>query len=333
MKFIKNHVIILSLFAVFFLTILIINYRTPFYTSIGGSWSVGVGSTQKFLPQLPSNTDELISYTKLKAKINSTVFIADPFFIKVKDTFYLFVEHQHNTPNAVVSLFKSLDGMNYNYDRVVLKENFHLSYPQVFEYKNEFYMLPETTQSGNVLLYKAHNFPYDWRVNDTLIKNTKLKDPTIFLSDSLNFMYGSDSNLNLKLYVSDSLTGNWKLHKKPLMAMGTEARPGGRIIPKDDKFIIPLQNSQNGYGSGLSLYEIKFTQDSYSFNLVEKLYLKRQDTISEFTYGMHHLDFQIVDGKYFYVYDGNIRLSNSKINLWGPLKWNYLDLKNYIYQF
>jgi len=61
-------------------------------------------------------------------------------------------------------------------------------------------------------------------------------------------------------------------------------------------------------------------------------FLKGNKEIKEFNAGMNQLDIQkLDDNQYYYVYDGNRLNSNSKsLNLWGPLKWSYLDLKNWI---
>ena len=60
----------------------------------------------------------------------------------------------------------------------------HISYPQVFFYNNDYYMLPETKRSNNLLLYKSDSFPYKWSISDTLMKNIRVKDPTIMIGEN-----------------------------------------------------------------------------------------------------------------------------------------------------
>jgi hypothetical protein len=66
----------------------------------------------------------------------------------------------------------------------------------------------------------------------------------------------------------------------------------------------------------------------------KKNFLTSQANIKEFNAGMHQLDIQRLDANhYYYVYDGNRLNSDSRsLNLWGPLKWNYLDFKNWLLQ-
>lgn len=326
----KKRYLFLLLFLVVVL-LAIINYRTPFWRQDGGGWSVGYGSSTRFPEKMNIDAKAIYSIENLKAQNDSTVFLADPFFVKEKDTFYLFFEHKTSKSNADIGLLTSVDGKNYNYRGTVLSQKFHLSYPQVFKFKEDFYMVPESKQANAVLLYKAQKFPYDWKVCDTLIPNVQLVDPSIYLSDSLNILVASDYAKNMYVYQADSLFGKWKLHKKPIALIGTESRAGGRFFADTKGLILPVQDFSNGYGCGLSLYRFSFKNGDYTVKREKKNFLTAKANIKEFNAGMHQLDIQRLDAThYYYVYDGNRLLSNSRsLNLWGPLKWNYLDLKNW----
>jgi hypothetical protein len=329
----RKRFLLIPLFFVIVL-LLIINYRTPFLRQDGGGWSVGYGSSKSFPKKMMIDAKAVYSIEKLKSQNDSTVFLADPFFVKEKDTFYIFFEHKKTKFTADIGLLTSVDGKNYEYRGTVLSQKFHLSYPQVFKYRNDFYMVPESKQANAVLLYKAHRFPYDWKVCDTLISNVQLVDPSIYLSDSLNIMVATDYAKNMYLYEADSLFGKWKLHKKPIALIGTESRAGGRFFAETKGLILPVQDFSNGYGCGLSLYRFSFKNGNYAVKREKSNFLTAKANIKEFNAGMHQLDIQRLDAThYYYVYDGNRLNSNSKsLNLWGPLKWSYLDLKNWFLQ-
>lgn len=314
--------------------IAILNYRVPFFHEIGGAWSIGYNFSKKFPNKIEIEKNKIYSVEDLKKISDSTQFLADPFFIKEKDSFYIFFEHKKIKKHpAEIGLLTSKDGEKYSYKGTVLKQKFHLSYPQVFKYKNNFYMLPESQGANNVILYKANKFPYEWTIEDTLIANMKLKDPTIFLSDTLNVIAATDSNTNLFIYTSKSLNSKWELHKKPIAMIGTEARPGGRFIKDSKGLILPIQNSKLGYGSGLSLYRFQFKNNVYSYEKIKNLFLSKNKSFKEFNYGMHHLDLQKVDDRYYYVYDGNRLETNSKkFNIKRSIKANFYDLKNWTLQ-
>jgi hypothetical protein len=312
--------------------LLIINYRTPFFQQDGGGWSIGYGESVGYPEKIAVGKNSIYSIEKLKAQNDSTVFLADPFFVKEKGIFYLFFEHKKTKSNADVGLMTSTDGKKYQYRGTVLSQKFHLSYPQVFKYKDAFYMLPESKQANMVLLYKAYHFPFDWRICDTLIANVQLVDPSIYLSDSLNILVATDYEKNMYLYQADSLFGEWKLHEKPIALIGTEARAGGRFFADKKGLILPVQNCTKGYGYGVSLYRFSFHDGSYQVKRDSPFYLKANENIAIFNAGMHQLDMQRVDAdQYYYVYDGNQLNSAAKhLNVRGPLKWSYLDFKNWI---
>ena len=40
---------------------------------------------------------------------------------------------------------------------------FHVSYPYLLKHDDAFYCIPETARANEVSLYKAEDFPCDWR--------------------------------------------------------------------------------------------------------------------------------------------------------------------------
>jgi hypothetical protein len=331
-SFMKNKVIFIVLFLC--IVVVFLNHRIPFFQPIAGGWSIGYGLSNQFPEKIEPSKNPMFTISQLKEFVPNTQFLADPFFIKEKDTFYIFFEHKRvNIHPAEIGLFTSVDGKKIEYKGTVLKEKFHLSYPQVFKHKGVFYMLPETQGANNVLLYKAMRFPYQWTVVDTLLYNTKLKDPTIYLSDTLNILVGSDDAYQLKLFNAKSLDGKWLPHKRHVVSQGTESRPGGRFLKNKNGLVLPVQNCTKDYGYGLSLYQFDFKNLDYKTKNIAPLFLKREDNIKEFNAGMHHLDIQKIDNRYFYVYDGNTIIDDTKqFSYKTTLKFNYLDFKNWLRQ-
>ena len=81
---------------------------------------------------------------------------------------------------------------------VVLEENFHLSYPYVFEESGNVYMIPETSDVGDIRLYKAdNNMLSSFSLNRTLIHHDVTEGETGFADSSV---YKKDSSC-LSLFV------------------------------------------------------------------------------------------------------------------------------------
>ena len=70
---------------------------------------------------------------------------------------------------------------NYDYLGKVLEKDYHLSYPFVFEFENNFYMVPETESNNNIELYKCTDFPRKWEYHGEIMNNVSAVDTTILI--------------------------------------------------------------------------------------------------------------------------------------------------------
>ena len=82
----------------------------------------------------------------------------------------MFFEAADTTGKGHIGLATSPDGLQWTYDRIVLTESFHLSYPYVFKYDGIYYMIPETYHANSIRVYQATNFPYDWAFVSTIVE-------------------------------------------------------------------------------------------------------------------------------------------------------------------
>ena len=319
----------LILIAIMTITLVIFNYRYPFISPESKGWSIGFRIVDTPLQKInPSNN--IFSKDSLKKITNSsTRFLADPFLLYENGTYYLFFEHQGKAGPAKIGLFQSSDGVNYSFEGNVIDETFHLSFPQIFKYKQDYYILPESAAINQVILYKAVNFPLEWKISDTLIKNIKLKDPAILISDSLKLITGIDENWDQQVFRSDSLLGEWEKDNMFKSRKGDEIRPAGNFFSIGDQWYIPFQNNGEGYGTGVSLYKL----DNNRFERIISRQLYKNDTIKDFSRGMHHLNVNNIKGNYYLVYDGDEELLGEKNLTWkSSIKYNLYDIYNLIFR-
>ena len=150
----------------------------------------------------------------------------------------------------------------------IIEEKFHLSYPNVFQYQNYWYMIPETYQSGNILLYRATNFPYKWERIKKIYELDGLDSTPFYLNNSwFIFTTSYQTQENHLLTTTSFPLGTWSLVKKGMLKKGY--RGGGKPIYKDKKVILPLQPpvGKHGYGYNLELFTINndltFTHKSF----------------------------------------------------------------------
>lgn len=318
-----------------FLLLIIFHLRYPFWVYKNETWSIGYGISQNPLENVKITQNNIWDIKKVnKSSKEKFRFLADPFLVIDKGVYHIFFELQGNGP-AKIGLLQSDDGIKYDFKGIVVEEPFHLSFPQVFSYRDEFFMLPETKNAKNVLLYKATDFPNKWEISDTLIKNVELEDPAILLSDSLNIISGSEvKSLTQYVYTSDSLRGKWKKHSGFKPRRGNETRAGGSFFAINEELYIPFQNSSQGYGTGVSIYKLIKDNHELKFRKKESMVLGPQKNIPHFSNGMHHIDMAALEEGYYTVYDGKRNLDEQKrFSYKASIKYNFWDFYNFIKEF
>jgi len=237
-------------------------------------------------------------------------FVADPFMLRRDHTWYMFFEVMNSeTKLGEIGLATSNDALTWTYDRIVLEEPFHLSYPHVFEWQNEYYMIPEMLRADAVGLYKALNFPYDWTQVAELLEG-KHADPSLLRFNDRWWLFTCSppyQHDTLKLYFADELTGPWTEHpKSPLIQNDkSRARPAGRILKLGKRLFRLAQDCALRYGSSVRAFEItNLTKDNYAEVELPIPILKASGNGWNAN-GMHHIDAQQqADGRWLACVDG-----------------------------
>jgi len=237
-------------------------------------------------------------------------FVADPFLIFDNSNYYMFFEvFNLESHQGDIGLAVSNDGFNWSYSKIVLDESFHLSYPCVFKWEDEYYLIPETYQKNSVRLYKADDFPYTWSFVKTLLDGRDFVDNTIFEYNETWWLFTSNTNSDvLYLYYSSKPLGPWLGHpKNPIIVDDPNfARPGGNVIVFDNLIVRFCQDDYPYYGNQVWAFEItKLTKTEYEEHRIgDKPVLKGFENWN--TLGMHHISpLQLDDGSWIASVDGN----------------------------
>lgn len=193
-------------------------------------------------------------------------FWADPHIVTIDENYFIFIEEYiYNQSKGHIAVIKMDKDGNHDYLGKVLEKDYHLSYPFVFEFENNFYMIPETESNNNIELYKCVDFPKKWEYHGEIMGNVSAVDTTIFNHDNKWWMFsgikenmGSSNSDELFLFHSDNpLSDKWEPHSKnPIISDVRQARPAGKIFSFKDKLYRPSQNSSKFYGYGISINQI-----------------------------------------------------------------------------
>ncbi len=219
-----------------------------------GRWSIGIytGSGPfSFRPPAGVANPVITADDVTDAAAN---FVADPFMVREAGRWHMFFEVEAAGGSAnigKIGLATSPDGASWQYERIVLEEPFHLSYPYVFPWKGDYYMVPETRAVREVRLYRAVDFPYAWEFAGILMQRRRFADSSLFHWRGRWWMFTDSGNTTLRLYFAEALSGPWREHpRSPIVRRDPRiARPGGRAVVLEDGIIRYAQDDQKSYGS------------------------------------------------------------------------------------
>jgi hypothetical protein len=239
-------------------------------------------------------------------------FVADPFMIRVGDTWHMFFESMEGTATrrGVIAHATSADGHRWTYHGVVLSEPFHLSYPQVFRVGSEVYMVPESSDAGRVQLYRADPFPERWTPVATLLSGPFLLDSTLFEHEGRWWMFTTTDIVRgtLRLFHAPALEGPWVEHPSSPVIDGDLrfSRSAGRVVSDRGRLFRFAQDCRETYGRAVEPVEIT-RLDPLGYEEVRPL---DGPTLSGSGTGwnkdgMHHVDaHRLADGSWIACVDG-----------------------------
>ncbi len=235
-------------------------------------------------------------------------FWADPHVIYRQGKYYLFIEEFLFEKNrGHISLMEMDEEGNYSEPVTILERPYHLSYPFVFEFENEYYMVPESAENRTVDLYRCVEFPHRWQHHKTLLSGLNAVDATLYFHQNRWWMFvniaeneGASSCDELFLFYSDDLFGeNWIPHPlNPVISDVKKARPAGKIFSENGRLYRPSQNCSGRYGYGFHINEITcLDETSYQEETVSSVLPDwDENLLATHTYNRAHR-LSVIDGQ------------------------------------
>lgn len=287
-----------------------ISYKLFYYSN---TWQVGYRLVDTDF-DLPINKN--ISYQLIP--LSDGKYYADPFVFKKGDDVYIFAEYMNRYyGKGTIAVSKFVNG-KFTKFKEVLKEDCHLSFPNVFEHNGEIFMIPETSKKGQVRLYKARSFPNDWELQAILLDDGKPYVDTVFLNESKNEIlcyYESDGKQINQCYSLDF--SNLKLlpiNKKCDVTM----RPAGNAFECDGNVYRMVQNGKNYYGQSMFVVDTKEPEKIIG-EFSDKCILAKPKIKISGTHTFNRTDgFEVIDIKYnrFCITKSLIRLYQLFKKIW-----------------
>ena len=299
----------------------------PFlYSSKGGQlWQLGVVNTTSPL-EIDTNSIHWIP-KEITNQFPVPGIMADPFIVIKDSIYYIFYEEKsgkRNSNHGNICVLESCDGKTWKYLGYVLDAPFHLSWPNVFEYEGEYYMIPERGTTLEMAIYKAIDFPMKWKKEAIIRMGEDYADPILYRYNEVWYLFVWDKQV-LSLYYNDNfLEDDWTLHSSSPVVKGSGSRPAGQICTINDEPYMFLHMSEGSYGTGVYAYMIdSISITDFSMHRIEKpiLWKYGEGCAKD---GMHTLNYvQMPDSSYLCVVDGTIDEEPK------PWKWSWKNLPEF----
>jgi len=240
-----------------FLNVLLIKFKKTEH------FKVGYLTKKNFLNK---NFDKISFLTPPKGK-----YFADPFIIEYKNRKIIFHEEYSDTEKGKITATEISKGEN-KYLGTVLEEKFHLSFPHIFLYKEQYYMIPESNADNSIKLYKCMNFPTRWEFQYNLIPDINCADTIIVFKNGYYWMItskllgGYHSNYNI-YYSNSPISKTWKEHKLNPIKIRHDSRNGGLIYFENEIILVNQFYDFLDYGDHVN-YKIlnKISSNDYEEN-------------------------------------------------------------------
>lgn len=207
-------------------------------------------------------------------------FWADPFPLAVRDKYFIFFEEYiYKQEKAHISVIELDRAGNICAPVKALERGYHLSYPFIFQWRGDYYMLPETVANGSVEIYRSASDIGEWRLEKVLMEGVRAADATLHEIEGRWWMFvsmtvaGGRNWDELYLFYADSPLGPWRAHKKnPIKTDVRCARPAGRLFYWHNELYRPAQDCSRLYGYAITLNRVKrLTPVEYEEEEISKL--------------------------------------------------------------
>jgi len=191
---------------------------------------------------------------------------ADPHVLSKDGKYYIFFEeYVFRKGKGHITLLVMDEQGNLQLRGKVLERPYHLSYPFVFEWGGNYYMIPESAENRAIELYKCIVFPHTWEFCRTLMSNVKAVDTTLLYHQQKWWLFtniqenpGSSFNDELFLFSADNpLSESWTPHPcNPIISDVRRARPAGAIFEHHGILYRPSQDCSKCYGKAVGINQI-----------------------------------------------------------------------------
>lgn len=249
-------------------------------------WHIGIQSHEhgKFILKQPRNVSR-----------------ADPFPLYINDTLYILFEEFDidNRKGAILIGELSRNSGLINIKQLIGSEG-HYSFPYVFTYQQNIYVLPESEEDEKLCLYAFDSINFSLVLKHTIFDKGKYVDSILFNHNNVWYLNAAKFNslsgqYEMRLYYSNEMCGEYQEHPmNPLSTDNKLLRNGGGYIENDDILYRVSQNCAHYYGESININQIDvLTTEEYREHTIKNI-----EGPHSLCFGFH--TYNIIRGGYVY---------------------------------
>ncbi|WP_424961813.1 glucosamine inositolphosphorylceramide transferase family protein [Leclercia adecarboxylata] len=225
----------------------------------------------------PDNTLDILKNSKAQQLHKKYIFQADPFIIDKDDRLYVFYEAFSFLNSKGVLRCRILNKALEEIEDLKL-EGFddlkcHLSFPFLFQLDGKLFMIPESSERKEVILFQSVDFPARWEKVKVLVSDMAVTDNVVFELDGVSYLVSTTMDNELVIHTSEGLLGDWKLISPNLDVCNVHFRGAGKPYSINNKtYIFTQECNPDVYGKSIFIKELtSLTPHNYEEKLVGKI--------------------------------------------------------------
>ena len=190
-------------------------------------------------------------------------FYADPFLAEHEGRTFVFFEDYCYVERKGTIACAELRASGIGEPHTVIAGPDHLSYPSLFQWRGDWFMLPETGARRRVEIWRARRFPGEWTLETVALDGVDACDATVWQHDGRWWMFvtvcvaGGPRADEVSLFYADTPAGPWRPHRtNPVVSDAAHARSAGALYRDGDTVVRPSQDARGGYGQAITLNRI-----------------------------------------------------------------------------
>lgn len=208
----------------------------------------GIRQDRRFLPRyvMPASRD---------------IWAADPILAEHEGKTWLFYEAVEYD-RGHIEVAEVLADCTLGQPTVILKDEYHYSYPYVFRREKDWYMIPESSEAREVRLYRATEFPVRWEPVTVLLRERAV-DTTVFEYGGQYYLLtfltdGLSERVTPKAYRMNVEGSQVSLEPVEWTNFDTlRVRGAGPVFCDEEMLLRPAQVSQEQrYGDAVTFYRV-----------------------------------------------------------------------------